>query len=283
MLHNINREVCIIMGITLSLANFKGGVGKTSTTALVAYNMVKRLHKKVLLVDFDAQANLTNLMLKTALINTTDDDFVINNTLMYAIANNINLEDIILPVFEGLDLIPNAVDFAIYTRFLEKHFSSEIDKISFFSKLIQPLKDQYDYIFIDVPPTLSLLNDTAFFASDQIVVVLQTQERSLAGAEVFIDYLISNIKDEYNSGVDVLGILPVLSKSGAAVDTEVIRAATENWGNKWIFSNQIKLMERVKRMDMTGITDNSSDVHDKNVHKKFTDVAKEIINRLGDA
>lgn len=270
------------MGTILSLANFKGGVGKTSTTALVAYNMATRLKKKVLMIDFDAQGNLTNLMMKTALINKDDDAFVINKTLMYAIVNELSLSDIVLPITNGLDLVPNAVDFSMYTRYLEKKFTSEKEKVYFFRQLVEPLRNEYDFIFIDVPPTLSLLNDTAFIACDQIVVVLQTQERSLAGAEVFIDYMITNLKEEFDSPVDVLGILPVLSKSGAAVDLEVIRSAVKNWGKKWIFNQQIRLMERVKRMDMTGITDNKSDVHDKNVHEKFTNVAKEIIKRLGD-
>lgn len=266
----------------LSLANFKGGVGKTSTTGLVAYNMAKRLNKKVLVIDFDAQGNITTLLMKTALLDNPEaDNLLIEKTLMSAIANKIPLSDIILNVTENLDLIPNAVDFSVYTRYLERNFSNENDRMNFFRNLIEPLKESYDYIFIDVPPTLSLLNDTAFMACDQIIVVLQTQERSLAGAEVFIEYMINNIKNEYKPELEVLGILPVLSKKNVAVDTEVLRVAIDNWGEKWIFENMIFIMERVKRMDMTGITDNPMDVHDKNCHERFLGVATEIINRLG--
>lgn len=272
------------MAVILSLANFKGGVGKTSTTGLVAYDLARRLKKKVLVIDFDAQGNLTSLMMKTALLDQpyTSNTFVIEKTLMSAIVNGIPLKEIVLPVTENLDLVPNAVDFSMYTRFLERNFQDEIEKVSFFKTLVDPLRNDYDYIFIDVPPTLSLLNDTAFMACDQIVVVLQTQERSLAGAEVFLDYIIHNIKEEFNSPVEVLGILPVLSKSGVAVDTEVLRAAMENWGESWIFENMIHIMERIKRMDMTGITDLSNDVHDRKVHEKFTSVAKEMLTRLGE-
>lgn len=271
------------MATILSLANFKGGVGKTSTTGIVAYDLATRLGKKVLVVDFDAQGNLTSLMMKTALVDQPDSDsFVIEKTLMSAIVNQVPLKDIVLPVTKNLDLIPNAVDFSMYTRYLERNFSEEKDKVSFFKTLIDPLREEYDYIFIDVPPTLSLLNDTAFMACDQIIVVLQTQERSLAGAEVFLDYVINNIKEEFDSPVEVLGILPVLSKAGVAVDIEILRAATENWGESWIFKNMIYIMERVKRMDMTGITDNEKDVHDRRVHEKFTAAAEEILARLGD-
>lgn len=264
----------------LSFANFKGGVGKTSTTALTAYNLAK-LGKKVLVIDFDAQANITSMLVKTKNLGVTDDTIItINKTLMYAINNEVPLSEIVLSITDNLDLIPNAVDFSIYSRYLEKNFDSEFDKISFFKNLLEPLKHQYDFIFIDVPPTLSLLNDTAFYSCDQIIIVLQTQERSLSGAEVFVEYLVENIKNEFNSNVDVLGILPVLSKKGSPVDQEILRAATDEFGEEWIFDSKINIMERIKRMDMQGITDNPRDVHDKNVHLKFTNVANELLERL---
>ncbi|WP_101774052.1 ParA family protein [Peptostreptococcus faecalis] len=265
------------MGKVISFANFKGGVGKTSTTALVGYNLSK-MGKKVLMIDFDAQANLTSLLLKT---KSKDEDIVtIGTSLMSAITNNINLGEIVLNIEDNLDLIPNAVDFSMYPRFLEKEFDDENKRVSFFNSLIVDLKKEYDYIFIDVPPTLSLLNDTAFFSCDQIVVVLQTQERSLAGAEIFIKYLQDTLIDIFHSGVDILGILPVLSKKGAKVDLVVLEEAKKEFGENNVFNNTISIMERVKRMDMTGITDDKKDIHDKRVHSAFSNVAKELLDRL---
>lgn len=266
-----------MVATVMSFANFKGGVGKTSTSALVGYSMSK-MGKKVLIIDFDAQANLTSLLLKT---KASDNDIItIDTSLMSAINEGIPLSDITIGISNTLSLIPNAVDFSMYTRYLERNFDSEIEKVAFFRNLIEPLKEHYDFIFIDVPPTLSLLNDTAFYACDQIVVVLQTQERSLAGAEVFINYLQNTLIDEFHSDVDILGILPVLSKKGSRVDDEILKAAFQEFGEENIFNNKISIMERVKRMDMEGITDNKKDMHDRRVHKIFTDVSKEIITRL---
>lgn len=266
-----------MVATVMSFANFKGGVGKTSTSALVGYNL-SNMGKNVLIIDFDAQANLTSLLLKT---KASDNDIItIDTSLMSAINEGIPLLDIIIPISETLSLIPNAVDFSMYTRYLERNFESEIEKVAFFRNLIEPLKEYYDFIFIDVPPTLSLLNDTAFYACDQIVVVLQTQERSLAGAEVFINYLQNTLIDEFRSNVDILGILPVLSKKGSRVDDEILKAAFQEFGKENIFRNKISIMERVKRMDMEGITDNSKDMHDRRVHKIFTSVSQEIIKRL---
>lgn len=262
---------------TISFLNFKGGVGKTSTTALTSYNLAK-MGKKVLVIDFDPQSNLTALFLKTKAIHDEIEVTTIKKTLMMAIKENTPLEEIILPVMPNLDMIPNAVDFSLYHRYLERAFKTENEKVAFLKNKLASLKDQYDFIFIDVPPTLSLPNDTAFFACDQIVVVLQTQERALDGAENLIQYLQDTMLDEFDAQLDVLGILPVLSKKGATVDEEILRAAAEEFGAENIFDKRIMLMERIKRMDITGITD--ADMWDKKVHTLFSAVSQEIIDRI---
>ena len=268
------------MGKILSFLNFKGGVGKTSTTALVSYNMAK-MGKKVLVIDLDPQANITALFLKT--LNAGNSDVVtINKSLMSAINDETDLNDISFKIIDNLYLVPNAVDFSFYNRYLERNFDTEIQRVQFLKTKIANLKEEYDYIFLDVPPTISLPNDTAFYACDQIVVVLQTQERSLSGAEVLLDYLQNTVVNEFHSDMDVMGILPVLTKRNAAVDAEILNSATQEFGEENIFTRKITTMERIKRMDMTGITDSSSDAWDKRVHEAFTGVAEEIIERLGD-
>lgn len=263
------------MNKVLSFANFKGGVGKTSTTALVGYNLSKKGYK-ILMIDFDAQANLTSLMLKST---SKDEEIItIENSLMSVINEGFNINKAILHILDNLDLVPNAVDFSVYTRFLEKNFKTEIEKVSFFRKFMEPIRDKYDFIFIDVPPTLSLLNDSAFFACDDIIVVLQTQERSLQGAEVFIGYLQDTLIGEFDADLDVIGVLPVLSKKRSKVDEEILELASEEFGKENIFENKISIMERIKRMDMQGITD--KDGHDRNVHRAFSAVAMELIERL---
>lgn len=263
------------MNKVLSFANFKGGVGKTSTTALVGYNLAKKGYK-ILMIDFDAQANLTSLMLKST---SKDEEIItIENSLMSVINEGHNINKAILHISDNLDLVPNAVDFSVYTRFLEKNFKTEIEKVSFFRKFMEPIRDKYDFIFIDVPPTLSLLNDSAFFACDDIIVVLQTQERSLQGAEVFIGYLQDTLIGEFDADLDVIGVLPVLSKKRSKVDEEILELASEEFGKENIFENKISIMERIKRMDMQGITD--KDGHDRNVHRAFSAVAMELIERL---
>lgn len=148
------------------------------------------------------------------------------------------------------------------------------------SKLLKrDLVGHFDFIFIDVPPTLSLQNDTAYFACDDIIIVLQTQQHSLDGAEDLIDYIQDTIIDEFGSNVIVIGVLPVLSKRGAAVDAVILKKAEELWGND-VLKTHIHLMERVKRMDITGITDNPHDTWDQRTLNTYKNVAKELVNKI---
>lgn len=264
----------------MSFCNQKGGVGKSSTTALVSYNLAK-MGYKCLTIDFDPQANLTSLFIKT---KSTQNSGVISikTSLMTAIKNNIDLSKITIPIIDNLDLIPNASDFFLYSRFLENMFNNEMDRVQYLAnKINTDLQSKYDFIFIDVPPTFGLSNDSAFYACDQLVIVLQTQERALDGAKVLVNYLQSNLIDEFHSNVDILGILPVLSKRNAQVDTEILNSAIQEFGQENIFSNHIMTMERVKRMDITGITDGKNDIWDKRTHQAYINVAKEILERLG--
>ncbi|MBM7580824.1 ParA family protein [Jeotgalibacillus terrae] len=258
----------------VTFGNFKGGTGKTTNSTMIAYSLAK-MGYKVLLSDQDPQANATSLYLKTkALI--TDDIVSFEKTLMSAIQSE-DLSSIVTEINENLFLLPSFSDFALYPKFLEKKFASDIDRVQYFSSLIEPLKSDFDFIFIDVPPTISIITDSALYASNFVVVVLQTHERSLQGAEVFTTYLQSLI-DDYGADMDILGILPVLLKNGAPVDVATLENAKKIFGKHNLFKTLVKNMERLKRFDITGITE--EDMHDKRVIKSYNNVATEFLERL---
>jgi len=265
-----NEEAVIV-----TFGNFKGGTGKTTNSTMIAYAL-SEIGYKVLLCDQDPQANATTLYLKTKAL-VSDEIVTFNKTLMAAIQEE-DLGQIVTEVKENLYLLPSFSDFALYPRYLEKKFPSDTSlRVKYFSSLIQPLKEEYDFIFIDVPPTISIITDAALYASDFVVVVLQTQERSLQGAEVFTGYLQSLI-DDYGANLDIIGILPVLLKNGAAVDLATLENAREVFGAENLFENVVNNMERLKRFDITGIT--NEDMHDRKVHKSYETIAKEFLNRL---
>lgn len=257
----------------VTFGNFKGGTGKTTNSTMIAYTL-SNMGYKVLLSDQDPQANATSLYLRTKAL-LSDEIVTFERTLMSAIQAE-DLSSIVTEVKENLFLLPSFSDFALYPKFLEKKFPENIDRVQYFSKLLEPLKKEFDFIFIDVPPTISDITDSALYASDFVVVVLQTQERSLQGAEMFTQYLQSLI-DEYGAHMDILGILPVLLKNGAPVDIATLENAKLIFGEHNIFSTLIKNMERLKRYDITGISE--EDMHDRKVMKSYQEVADEFIAR----
>lgn len=265
---NDNKATVVTFG------NFKGGTGKTTNSTMIAYAL-SDLGYRVLLSDQDPQANATSLYLKTK-SEISGEIVSFKKTLMSAIQEE-NLEEIITEVKENLYLLPSFSDFALYPRFLEKKFPNEVDRVQYFSKLLDSVKNDFDFIFIDVPPTSSIITDSALYASDFVVVVLQTQERSLQGAEVFTQYL-QGLIDDYGANLDIIGILPVLLKNGAAVDLATLENAKEIFGEENLFDIVVKNMERLKRFDITGITDN--DMHDRRVHNSYKAIAEEFIERL---
>ncbi|MBN7453190.1 AAA family ATPase [Mycobacteroides abscessus subsp. abscessus] len=260
--------------IVVTFGNFKGGTGKTTNSTMLAYALAKKGYR-VLLCDQDPQANATTLFLKTKAARE-DDYITFEKTLMAAMQEG-DLSSIVTEVTDNLFLLPSFSDFAQYPKFLEKKFEKEVDRVTYLSTLLEPLKSEFDFIFVDVPPTISIYTDSALYASDFVVVVLQTQERSLQGAEVFTQYL-QTLLDDYDADFDILGILPVLLKNGAAVDMATLENAKNVFGEHNLFKGVIKNMERLKRYDITGIVE--EDMHDKRVMETYAKVAEEFLQRL---
>ncbi|EIM06453.1 hypothetical protein A1A1_10896 [Planococcus antarcticus DSM 14505] len=261
-------------GTVVTFGNFKGGTGKTTNSTMIAYCLAK-MGYKVLLSDQDPQANATSLYLRTK-AHLEKDITSFEKTLMSAIRSE-DLSVIVTPIKENLYLLPSFSDFSLYPMFLEQKFPSVVDRVQFFSSLIEPLKKDFDFIFIDVPPTFSIITDSALYASQHVVVVLQTQERSLQGAEAFTNYL-QTLIDNYDADLDILGILPVLLKNQAAVDLQTLEGAKEIFGEHNLFQGVVKNMERLKRFDITGITED--DMHDRNVISNYMKVTNEFLERL---
>lgn len=242
---------------------------------MLAYALAEQDYK-ILLVDQDPQANATSLYLKTKFrIDGKVVDF--DKTLMSAVSDG-DLSPIITNIKPNLDLLPSFSDFAVYPKFLEKKFpGDDVKQTVYFSSLLDKIKDDYDFVFIDVPPTIGPITDSALYASDGVVVVLQTHERSLQGCEIFLNYLTS-IVDEYDTDLGMVGILPVLLKNNSLIDKAILARAKELFGEDDVFTSVIKNFERLKRFDIDGITD--EDMHDRRVHKLYKDVSQEFLERV---
>ncbi len=282
--------------------NMKGGVGKTTNSVMTAYQLAK-LGYKTLVCDLDPQANATQLLRRTyGLQHGTD--LQINKTMMVALTEE-NIKLAIVNIMDNLYLLPSSEDFKNYPDFLEMKFmldkkkieagdnttlQSEMSKvkeqrISYFAQQLARVRDEYDFVIIDVPPTLSIFTDSAIYATDFVIIVLQTQQRSLDGAETFFEYLQQMYNDYANIDFDILGVLAVLLKNNVGLDNQILKDAETDFGKDMLFNQIIRHMERLKRYDRTGIAEKGLtkyDMHDTRLHYIYNTLTKEIIARLKD-
>ena len=288
------------MATTLLFGNMKGGVGKTTNSVMVAYQLAK-MGYKTLVCDLDPQANATQLLRRTYGLQHDGEDLKIDKTMMVALSEQ-DIKSAIVNIMDNLDLLPSSEDFKSYPDFLEITFMPDKEKIaenpsslqsemsavkeqriSYFAKQLEKVKDDYDVVVIDVPPTLSVFTDSAIYATDEIVIVLQTQQRSLDGAETFFEYLQQMYNSYEDVDFDILGVLPVLLKTRSGLDDQILEDAKEDFGEDTLFEQIIHHMERLKRYDRTGIADHEltkADIHDRKIHYIYSELTKEIVERL---
>ena len=282
--------------------NMKGGVGKTTNSVMTAYQLAK-LGYKTLVCDLDPQANATQLLGRTyGLQHGTD--LQINKTMMVALTEE-TITSAIVNIMDNLYLLPSSEDFKNYPDFLEMKFmldkekiesgdsttlQSEMSKVkeqrtSYFAQQLAKVRDDYDFVIIDVPPTLSIFTDSAIYATDFVIIVLQTQQRSLDGAETFFEYLQQMYNDYANIDFDILGVLAVLLKNNVGLDNQILKDAETDFGKDMLFNQIIRHMERLKRYDRTGIAEKGLtkyDMHDTRLHYIYNTLTKEIVARLKD-
>lgn len=264
----------------ITFGNFKGGTGKTTNCVMTAYALADKGYR-VLIIDKDPQANCTTLLYRTYEYLYDVDKVDHQKYLLDGIIDG-DLSQCIVKIKDNLDLIPTTPGFAFYPRELNKLFkgdAKELERTAYFKHLLSRVKDDYDFVFVDVPPTISLFTDAALYASDYVMIVMQTQEPSLQGAEVFVEY-IQQMVDMYDINLDIIGVLPVILKPGSKVDEATLINAANEFGQENIFKNHIRMMERLKRYFITGIT--SVDHHDKKTKDVYGLIAGEFLNRMGE-
>lgn len=185
-LENINK--LNNMGKVISISNHKGGVGKTTSSINIGAGLVK-LKKKVLLIDLDPQANLSQSL------GVLEPELNIYG----ALRGDYELQPI--EIIKGLYLIPSTLDLSG----AEVEMSGEPGREYILKELIDPIKDNYDFIIIDSPPSLGLLTINSFTASDEILIPLQAQYLALQGLTKLLE-VVDKIKKRLNKGLKIGGV-----------------------------------------------------------------------------
>jgi chromosome partitioning protein len=193
---------------TISIANQKGGVGKT-TTAINLSSYLANLGKKVLLIDLDAQGNTTTGFG----INRNNLKGCIYDVLL----NNANIEDIKIPSeIKGLDIVPSTINLAG----AEVELVNIDDREYRLKEELKNINSNYDYVFIDCPPSLGLITVNALCASNEVIIPLQCEYYALEGLTSLLN-TISSVQRRYNPNLKIKGILLTMYDSHTSLSYQV--------------------------------------------------------------
>lgn len=203
------------MGRVIAIANQKGGVGKT-TTSINLSSCLAELGKKVLLVDIDPQGNATSGVgiVKQNLENTIYELFIDECTISECLTTS---------VVDNLNVLPSNVNLS----------GAEIDLIGvenreyILKNILDQIKDLYDYIIIDCPPSLNILTVNAMTAADSVIVPIQCEYYALEGLSQLI-HTINLIQDRLNNKLEIDGIVFTMYDSRTNLSSEVVENVKSN-------------------------------------------------------
>lgn len=178
------------MSKVIAVSNHKGGVGKTTSVVNIGAGLNK-LGCKVLLIDLDPQANLSQSL------GIEEPEYNIYG----AYKKEYGLDKALINITEGLDLIPSILDLSG----AEIELGSEIGREYILKRLLQPIINNYDYILIDCPPSLSLLTINALTVANEVIIPLQAEYLALQGLSKLL-VAIKMVKEIVNGGLEIGGV-----------------------------------------------------------------------------
>lgn len=245
----------------ISIANQKGGCGKT-TTAINLASSLGLNGKKVLLIDLDPQAH-ASLGLN---IESRDS---IYNVISNLTPRKLKIKDIIQSVEGKFDIVPSN----ILVGTLEQELSDEIGRELKLKEIIDPLRSSYDYILIDCPPALGILTINSIRVSDELIVPVETSRFSLQGV-THLNTIIKLIRDRLNHVVNSK-ILITMFDSRLRHSFSMLDTFKKEFG-KNIFDTIIHVNVKLKESAVMGMTVSSFDKYCRG-SKDYDSLAKEII------
>lgn len=207
------------MGRIIAIANQKGGVGKTTTTVNIAASLAAA-EKKVLLIDSDPQGNSTSGM-------GVNRDEVIYSTYDLYTGKKPLAEIKKSTHFPWLDVVPAKIDLVG----VEVELIQMIARERVLKKALAEFVDEYDYIFIDCPPSLGLLTVNALTAADGVLIPVQCEYYALEGLTALMN-TVKLIKQDLNPGLSIEGVLLTMYDSRNNLADQVAQEVRKYFGNK---------------------------------------------------
>ena len=221
----------------IAFTNQKGGVAKTTTTLNLAAAFVEKGHR-TLCVDLDPQGNLT--------MSQGIDPDTLDASMYDVLVHGAPIRDVIRR--REVDVACASIDLAG----AEIAMSTMIGRERALQKAFQPILEDYDYIFIDTPPSLGLLTINALTASNKVIVPVQCEYLSMRGL-VQLQNTLSMIRENLNPDIEIEGILPTLVDNRTVHAKEAIEILEENFGDR-VFASRINKTVRFAEAPVKGMS-----------------------------
>lgn len=208
----------------IAIANQKGGVGKTSTAVNLGAGLVREGYE-VLLIDLDAQANLTMAL---GFQNPDEMDYTISDVLLRAVRDeNIDPVEGILTTEEGIDLMPSNIQLSGYEASLVNEYGRE----AMLKQYIDAVRMNYDYIIIDCQPSLNILTVNALAAADSVLIPTQPQYFSTAGLQMFFQ-TVGKVQRKINPNLQIEGVLVTMMDKRPNFTKDLVARLREAYGDQ---------------------------------------------------
>jgi chromosome partitioning protein len=244
----------------IALANQKGGVAKTTTTLNLGVAFAEQGHR-VLLIDLDPQGNLT--------MSQGMNPDTIQQSMFDVLVHRLPLDQVIER--REVDIAVSSIDLAGADMAL----SSQIGRERALEKALAPIKDRYDYILIDTPPSLGLLTINAFVASSGVIVPVQTEYLSLRGL-VQLENTLAMVRENLNPGVEIIGIVPTMYDRRITHSREADEILRENFGDL-VYNTRIRKTIRFAEAPVKGASVLAYEP-DGEAANMYRDLAKEVLS-----
>lgn len=278
----------------ISFLNMKGGVGKTTLCKEIGYYLSEKEKKKILIIDIDPQSNCTQSFFdKFKIIGKKEIQNIFNQkSELPSIQNifkrteiideNIEIEKIICKLSDTLDIIPGELE----TIFMERETSGSVEQKLYNFIEDYNMKEKYDFIFIDCPPTYSFYTISSLLASDYYFVSLKPDIYSLFGLDL-LERVIKEIKKNYRANFSLkpiqnLGVIFTMIKEeqkGKKMQRIEQIKSNSKFENMYFFKNNFRYYDKINTLKLDSFI---LDRNDKGLTENLSLISREFIERMSD-